>query len=73
MPIDSILEDPDTSDNYVFILKEGLLKKVAVDLGIEGDFYVEILSGNLSENDSVVLSPTFEMEDGMAVSTLPQM
>lgn len=72
VPIDSILQNPDTGESFVMVLIGTQIKKVAVELGIEGDFDVEILSGELSEGDQVVLSPTFDMTDGMEVIALPQ-
>lgn len=68
VPIDSVLEDPNTGDSYVMVLNVDMLKKVPVELGIEGDFNVEIKSGDLKTGDQVVLNPTFEMTDGMEVT-----
>lgn len=73
IPIDSILEDPNTGDTYVMVLNGTSLKKVSVELGIEGDFKVEISSGSLKAGDQVVLNPTFEMTDGMEVAPAPEM
>lgn len=71
IPIDSILEDPNTGDSFVMLLNGTTLKKVPVTVGIEGDFNVEITSGNLKTGDKVVLNPTFEMTDGMQVAPAP--
>lgn len=71
VPIDSLLEDPATEESYVMLLKGTTLKKVPVKTGIEGDFNVEIITDQLKEGDQVVLSPTFEMTDGMEVTTAP--
>jgi len=72
-PIDSVLEDPTTGDSYVMVLEGTALKKVPVELGLEGDFNVEILSGKLQAGDMVVLNPTFDMADGMQVAPAPEM
>ncbi len=72
-PIDSVLEDPTTGDSYVMVLNGTTLKKVPVELGLEGDFNVEILSGKLKASDTVVLNPTFDMTDGMQVAPAPEM
>lgn len=69
VPIDAILEDPTTGDSFVMQLNADTLKKVSVELGLEGDFNVEILSSKLNIGDQVVLNPTFEMTDGMKVTT----
>lgn len=71
VPIDSILEDPNSGEVHVMTLSGTTLKKVPVQLGIEGDFHVEIIKGDLSEGDQVVLNPTFEMTDGMTVTPVP--
>lgn len=73
VPIDSILEDPNTGEASVMVLNGTTLKKVPVELGIEGDFNVEITSGNLKVGDKVVLNPTFDMTDGMEVAPAPEM
>jgi HlyD family secretion protein len=72
VPIDSILEDPGTGDNFVMVLNGTTLKKIPVELGIEGDFNVEISSGKLKTGDKVVLNPTFDMTDGMVVTPAPE-
>lgn len=72
IPIDSILEDPDTGEFSVFKLNKNSIKKVPVTLGIEGDFHVEILTGDLSAKDQVVLNPNFDLKDGMEVTAVPQ-
>lgn len=73
VPIDSILEDPDTGGSHVMVLNGTVLKKVPVELGIEGDFNVEVISGGIKKGDKVVLNPTFEMTDGMEVTPAPEM
>jgi len=72
IPIDAVMEDPDTGDSYVMVFNGKTLKKVPVTLGLEGDFNIEIVSGKLSEGDQVVLNPTFDMKDGMEAAALPQ-
>ncbi|MEL7655858.1 MAG: efflux RND transporter periplasmic adaptor subunit [Bacillota bacterium] len=71
-PIDSVLEDPNTGDSFVMVLKGTKLQKVSVELGLEGDFNIEISSGNLKAGDKVVLNPTFDMTDGMEVTPAPE-
>jgi RND family efflux transporter MFP subunit len=73
VPIDSILEDPNTGGASVMVMNGTALKKVPVELGIEGDFNVEITSGSLKVGDKVVLNPTFDMTDGMEVAPAPEM
>ncbi|MDD2302279.1 MAG: efflux RND transporter periplasmic adaptor subunit, partial [Eubacteriales bacterium] len=70
VPIDAVLEDPETGESYVLTLQDTFIKRVAFTPGIEGDFYLEVASGDLSEGDLVVLSPTFDLADGMEVLVL---
>ncbi len=72
VPIDAIAEDPNTGESYVMVLDKTKLKKVPVELGLEGDFNTEVISGELAEGDKVVLSPTFDMTDGMEVAPMPE-
>jgi HlyD family secretion protein len=72
VPMDSILEDPNSGKNFVMVVKAAKLKKVPVELGLEGDFNVEISSGKIAAGDQVVLNPTFDMTDGMEVAPTPE-
>jgi HlyD family secretion protein len=71
VPIDGVLEDPDTGESFVLVVEGTAIRKVGFEPGIEGDFYLEVLSGSLSEGDQVVLNPTFDLTDGMEVLVLP--
>jgi multidrug efflux pump subunit AcrA (membrane-fusion protein) len=72
VPIDAVLEDPDTGENFVFAIEGTTVKRVVFEPGIEGDFNLELLNSTLSEGDLVVLAPSFELTDGMNVLILPQ-
>lgn len=67
VPVDAVLEDVNENTSYVYLIKDNKLKKVKVDIGIEGDFTVEIASKEVKSGDKVVLAPTFELTDGMEV------
>ncbi len=67
VPIDAVLEDPDTGESFVLTVEETTIKKVIITPGIEGDFYLEVLSSSLAEGAQVVLNPTFDLTDGMQV------
>lgn len=66
VPIDSIIEDVISGETSVFIIEEGLLTKIAVKVLLEGNFDVAV-EGDIAQGDAVVLAPTFDMVDGMAV------
>ena len=78
VPIDAILEDPATGETYIFVITENnTLSKVAVKVGLEGDLYTEIspaetgsASEQITEGRRIMLSPTYECQDGMPVTVL---
>ncbi|KJR49328.1 putative Co/Zn/Cd efflux system membrane fusion protein [Desulfosporosinus sp. I2] len=53
--------------NYVYRIQEGRLRKTEVKLGIGNDTHQEITSG-LNAGDQVVLNPSKELLEGMAVA-----
>ncbi len=68
VPSDAIFENPDTGEFSVFTVDEnGKLTQVPVTIGLEGDFNVEILEGDIKDGETVLLSPTFENYDGQTV------
>jgi RND family efflux transporter MFP subunit len=68
IPVDAVLEDVSVGENYVFTIKDNVLAKKKVELGLEGDFNLEIISDEIKPGDQVVLGPTYTLEDGMTVS-----
>ncbi len=53
--------------NFVYLIKEGKLLKTEVTIGIGNDTHQEISSG-LKSGDLVVLNPTNELSQGLAVT-----
>ncbi len=71
VPVDAVLEDVNEGISYIFVItKENTLKKVKVETGIETDFNIEVSAENLKAGQKVVLAPTYELQDGMAVSIM---
>lgn len=68
VPVDAIFEDVNEGADYVFIIKNNKLKKIKVQTGIEGDFNTEIITDKIKAGDKVVLSPTYELKNGMEVT-----
>lgn len=66
VPIDAIIKDVISGETSIFLVEEGLLAKIAVKVLLEGNFDVAV-SGDIIEGDVVVLAPTFDMIDGVAV------
>ena len=77
VPIDAVFEDPSTGETSVFIISENdTLTKVPVNIGLEGDFDTEISAADesgsalLTEGARIVLAPSYELADGMAVTVM---
>jgi multidrug efflux pump subunit AcrA (membrane-fusion protein) len=67
VPIDAVFEDPATGKKTVFILKDdNTLGAVPVEIGVESSLFVEVFSDALQDGDKVVLSPGFDLSDGLA-------
>ena len=68
VPLEAILTDPATGEDYVFTVdKNNTLKKQVIETGIEGDFYVEVISDGLKEGDIIVLTPDETMVEGQTI------
>lgn len=68
VPVDSVLQLEDGSYIVLKVDENHLLSRIPVELGLEGDFYTEILTGNLKAGDNLVLSPDLSMKDGTVVA-----
>jgi len=64
VPVNSVLSEND--QNYVYIVEDGIAKKMAVKLGFDHGDNIEILEG-LSENMLVVTKGQQYVSDGLAV------
>lgn len=65
IPFEALLEE--FEETYVLVVREGIVQKVKVDIGIEGDMNVEIISSELNVGDEIILNPSSELEEGMKV------
>lgn len=73
VPIDAVLVDADTDKSYLFtVSNDGILKKVPVTVGLEGDLTVEVSGKGISEGQRVLLSPTYDNYAGMQVTLSPE-
>lgn len=68
IPIDAILENPETGEKSIFVINNGIINKKIVETGLEGDLYIEVSGKDIKEGDVVVLAPTFDYVDGMPVT-----
>ncbi len=72
VPIDSIMEDTQNGEQYVFVVKDNILHRVNINSVLENDFYTAIEdTDGISEGDEVVLSPDYSMEEGTQVQIMP--
>ena len=69
VPIEVINSDKD--GDFVYTVENGVLTKKRIIAGVSSESYCEILEG-LNEGDTVVTNVTVDLEDGMAVTAVPQ-
>ena len=67
LPRDSVLRE--SIPTRVFVLDSGRASLREVSLGLEGDRYLEVLSG-LREGDEVIVAGQYELKDGMPVKVI---
>ncbi len=67
VPYEAVQED-ENGGFYVEVLRDGTVLQLAVEKGLESDYYVEIISSNLKEQDEVVI-PASE-DDGLDIMDL---
>ena len=68
VPIDAILENPETGENSIVLLNaDNTVKIIPVKLGIEGTMNIEVISTKLKVKDKIILSPGFDLKNGMTV------
>ena len=68
VPIDTILEDPETGENSVVLLNgDNTVTIIPVKLGIEGTMNIEVISTKLKVKDKIILNPGFDLKNGMTV------
>ena len=66
IPIDAVYYD--SSKAFTYIVKDGVVKKVYIEVGVFDDTNMEVISG-ISESDKVVCSWSSELRDGLEVET----
>ena len=70
IPVEAVNADRD--GDFLFIVENGVVVRRPVTCGISNDIYTEIIDG-ITEEDSIVLSYFGSLEEGMAVTVMPQM
>ena len=73
VPIDAVIDDAETGEQYVYIVKDNQLHKKIVTPVLENEFYLGIEDASeIQEGDNVVISPDYTMEDGMQVQVVTE-
>lgn len=70
VPFEAIGELEDGSNVVYVVNEDNTIHIVPVELGLETDLYTEVKSDELAEGQTIVLSPSLALEEGMSV--MPQ-
>ena len=66
IPVEALFDQ--NGDSYVYVVKDGVLKKTSISTGAVTEMDVQVLAG-LTPGQVVALSGSVEYTDGMAVRT----
>jgi HlyD family secretion protein len=50
-------------DRIVYVLRDGMLETVNIELGASSDLFSEVIGGELQEGDAIVLNPPSSLLD----------
>lgn len=70
IPVEAINADRD--GDFLYVVENGVVVRKPVTCGISTDTYTEIIDG-ITEEDQIVLTAYTDIQEGMAVSVIPQM
>lgn len=70
VPVEAVNADKD--GDFLYVAENGVVVKKVVTCGISNDEYTEILDG-ITEEDQVIVTYFGSLEEGMAVTVMPQM
>jgi multidrug efflux pump subunit AcrA (membrane-fusion protein) len=66
VPRSAVLND---GEHYnLFTIKDGKALKHIVNIGLQDESSIEVISSELKANDPVVIEGNYELDDGMAVA-----
>ncbi len=57
-------------DNFVIKIIDGKTKRIPVEIGVQGDLQLEVISPEIAEGDTIVLNPSVEIEDGVQINEI---
>ena len=70
VPVEAINGDRD--GDFLYVAENGMVVRKPVTCGISSDTYIEILDG-ITENDQIIVTAYTSIEEGMAVTAIPEM
>lgn len=70
IPVEAVNADRD--GDFLYVVEDGVVVRKAVVCGISNDTHTEILEG-VTEQDQIVLTYMGSLEEGMAVTIMPEM
>lgn len=70
IPVEAINADRD--GDFLFVVENGVIVRQPIVCGISTDTYTQVIEG-ITEEDQIVLTAYTEVEEGMAVTVMPQM
>src|SRR5699024_3520271 len=65
IPVECIVEEE--NKQYVYMVEDGVLNKSRVEVGYIGPYMAQIIDG-VEQGDSVVVSPSEDLEEGRKVN-----
>lgn len=68
VPVDSVLQLEDGSYCVLKVDENHILSRISIELGLEGNFYSQIIKSDLKKGDNLVLSPDLSMKEGTIVA-----
>lgn len=69
VPYEVIYVD-DQNVSHVFLIEDSIITDVVVEIGVQGEIEIEIVSDKLESNDLLVLNPSNDLENQMTVELL---
>ncbi|MFO7659122.1 MAG: efflux RND transporter periplasmic adaptor subunit [Bacteroidales bacterium] len=67
VPAQAVLKMQGSNQRYIFVEKEGIAKRILVNVGKRYDDYVEVISNELKEGDQLIISGQARLIDGVTV------
>jgi len=70
IPVEAVNADRD--GDFLYVVENGVVVRKSIVCGISNDMHTEILEG-ITEQDQIVLTYIGSLEEGMAVTVMPEM